>query len=117
MIREKKGFWDRPWSVAQLHPDVQPLVARPLLVLPFSEFGKRARDYARRRASIDNGTVSWISTPYGIGMRFPNPSVGAPTDFLSFSGSTYPTASADIVPHSIAVLWMPTVSANTHFPF
>jgi hypothetical protein len=115
MLKPPKGQpWN--WTPAGLRPEIARLVARPILVLPLLNVGSRPLEAARKRASVVNGSVVWVSSPLGPGMRFPNPSVGAPTDFLSFP-SGYPATSADTVPHSIAVLWQPTVSANTHFPF
>lgn len=115
MIKAPKGLpWN--WTPAGLRPEIARLVARPLLVVPFLNFGGRPLETARRRATVVNGTGNWVDSPVGSGMNFPNPSVGSPTDFLSFA-SAYPSTSATMVPHSMAVLWSPTVSANTHFPF
>jgi hypothetical protein len=115
--REAKARWDTPWSPAQIHPDIAPLVSRPYLVIPFSEGGRRPFDYARRRAPTQTGTPTWAKTTLGLGAAFANPSISAPTDYYLYPSSSYPANSAAALPHSIAILWQRANTTNNGYPF
>lgn len=104
------------WNANQIRPDLARLVARPYLVVPFTEFGKAPRDAAKRQTAIEVGTVLWKQTPFGPGAHFTNSTLASPTDYLRFRG-TYPNNNATAVPHSLAVLWQPRGLSFAAIPF
>lgn len=116
MIKSPKGIWYQPWSVAALRPEIARLVAQPVIVVSMGRFGGSPLEYVRKTGATVNGSGStWVDSPYGPAMRFANPA-SPPTDQITFS-STYPQASTNMVPWSLAALWKPSNTTASHTPW
>lgn len=107
------------WKQSELAPEIAKLVGqRPYLVVPFTDFGHTPREFAKKKNTTVVGSPTWVDDPFiGPGMKFANPTVSTPSDYLNFTNSLYPASNGAAVPHSVAVLWKATSSTNTAMPF